>query len=417
LKIEEAGREGMCPTCERELGDELEKVLNHFDTETRELSVKLEQGLSRVRDLQSEPAALRQLQLERQKTEADLSESRKEKELASRKAVELDNCKRDLKRRQDDIAAFKQEIEKLPKGFDQKRFEELKDTGRRLKPMRDKSKELQAEVKRLPDQLARLQEEEKVLKAKEDAVTSGQKVVSELAFDPKEHEEVIQASENANQALQAATVLLERQTGELKLAQSSLAGAEAEEKAYKEKEAELKERRSRRLYLQTLEDSFERLRVELNDRTRPELEARTSALVAEMTDGRYNVVELDEQYQATIRDDGELKPIISGGEEDILNLALRLAISEMITERAGQPFSLLVLDEVFGALDDTRRDNVVTLLANLKNRFDQIILITHVESIHDMVDNCVWIEYDERTKTSRLRGSVDFAIQGELTAD
>ena len=103
-----------------------------------------------------------------------------------------------------------------------------------------------------------------------------------------------------------------------------------------------------------------------------------------------------------IRDDGELKPVISGGEDDIVNLALRLAISQMIADRAGQSFSLLVLDEVFGSLDDTRRDNVVSLLQNLKNRFEQIILITHVESIHDALDNCLWVEFDEHTKTSRL---------------
>jgi exonuclease SbcC len=74
----------------------------------------------------------------------------------------------------------------------------------------------------------------------------------------------------------------------------------------------------------------------------------------------------------------------------------------MIADRAGQSFSLLVLDEVFGSLDDVRRDNVVNLLQNLKNRFEQIILITHVESIHDAVDSCLWVAFDERTKTSSL---------------
>ena len=44
--------------------------------------------------------------------------------------------------------------------------------------------------------------------------------------------------------------------------------------------------------------------------------------------------------------------MISGGEEDVANLALRLAISQMIAERAGQPLSLLVLDEIFGSLDE-----------------------------------------------------------------
>ncbi len=94
--------------------------------------------------------------------------------------------------------------------------------------------------------------------------------------------------------------------------------------------------------------------------------------------------------------------MISGGEDDIVNLALRLAISQMIACRAGQSFSLLILDEVFGSLDESRRNNVVGLLQNLKNRFEQIILITHIDSIYDAMDNCLWVEFDEKTKTSRL---------------
>ena len=54
-------------------------------------------------------------------------------------------------------------------------------------------------------------------------------------------------------------------------------------------------------------------------------------------------------------EDGVPKPVISGGEQDIANLCLRLAISQMIAERAGQSFSLLILDEIFGSLDESRR--------------------------------------------------------------
>src|SRR2546426_7826719 len=39
--------------------------------------------------------------------------------------------------------------------------------------------------------------------------------------------------------------------------------------------------------------------------------------------------------------------------------SLRLAISQMIAERAGQPLSLLVLDEIFGSLDESRRQHVL----------------------------------------------------------
>ena len=41
----------------------------------------------------------------------------------------------------------------------------------------------------------------------------------------------------------------------------------------------------------------------------------------------------------------------SGGEEDLANLCLRLAISEVITERAGGVFNFIILDEIFGSQD------------------------------------------------------------------
>ena len=96
------------------------------------------------------------------------------------------------------------------------------------------------------------------------------------------------------------------------------------------------------------------------------------------------------------------KPVISGGEEDLANLVLRLAISEMIAERAGQPFSLLILDEVFGSLDETRRHNVVDLLRRLQDRFEQVILITHIESVREGLDRVVTVRYDEESGTSRV---------------
>jgi len=86
--------------------------------------------------------------------------------------------------------------------------------------------------------------------------------------------------------------------------------------------------------------------------------------------------------------------VISGGEEDIANLALRLAISQMIAERAGQPLSLLVLDEIFGSLDEDRRLAVVDLLRSLADRFPQVILITHIDSVRDGFDRVIRVGLD-----------------------
>src|SRR5688572_17483008 len=75
----------------------------------------------------------------------------------------------------------------------------------------------------------------------------------------------------------------------------------------------------------------------------------------------------------------------------------------MIADRSGQDFSLLVLDEVFGSLDVDRRQNVVELLRRLEDRFEQVILITHIEGVKDELDHVVMVDYDAQTGSSRLR--------------
>src|SRR5690606_13627888 len=123
-----------------------------------------------------------------------------------------------------------------------------------------------------------------------------------------------------------------------------------------------------------LDSAFTRLRGDLNARVRPELGEIASALLAQLTDGRYTSLEIDEAYNVVVLDEGRAKPVISGGEEDVTNLVLRLSLSRMIAERAGHPLSLLVLDEVFGSLDAARRDNVVRLLRRLRDRFEQVLV-------------------------------------------
>ncbi|PLS67800.1 MAG: hypothetical protein CV045_11530 [Cyanobacteria bacterium M5B4] len=113
-----------------------------------------------------------------------------------------------------------------------------------------------------------------------------------------------------------------------------------------------------------------------------------------MTEGRYDSLEIDQKYQVIVQDQGEDKPVISGGEEDIVNLSLRLAISQMITERSGQPFSLLILDEVFGSLDHNRRDNVIQLLHRLEAQFEQVLIITHIEDIKDSLTQTIHLAFD-----------------------
>jgi exonuclease SbcC len=154
---------------------------------------------------------------------------------------------------------------------------------------------------------------------------------------------------------------------------------------------------------QELDRALTDLRDDLNASLRPDLSDLASGFLSDLTRGRYVELELDEDYAATVLDDGDPQTVISGGEEDVANLAFRLAISQMIAELAGQPLSLLILDEIFGSLDEDRRGAVLDLLRSLADRFSQVILVTHVESVNDGLDRVVRVGVDQATGVATAR--------------
>ena len=411
-QIEKAGAEGICPTCERPLADELPTVLANFRDQIASLSDQIEAALNLAKSSGDEDRAkVDAQQADRDKVAAQVDQLRAESASADALAAEYEMISQQIDLKQHDLDTLRAQLAALPGGFDQERFREVHRIGEELRPERDKAIALKSALERCDAVAGEIAEVTSSGQALSERIAEAERALAELAFSPEDRDRLVREFEEASIALNAALVILERQRGEVNTATAILSEAEREEQAYNSRVLELKEKRSERLHLQTLAEALDKLRADLNDRIRPELESIASELLSMITDGRYNTLEINEDYKAMIRDDGELMPVISGGEDDIVNLALRLAISQMIADRAGQSFSLLVLDEVFGSLDDTRRDNVVSLLQNLKHRFEQIILITHVESIHDAVDNCLWVSFDERTKTSRL---IDKAIPIEV---
>lgn len=140
--------------------------------------------------------------------------------------------------------------------------------------------------------------------------------------------------------------------------------------------------------LNQIMDSF---RTQLVLRIRPILSSYAADFFSKLTNGKYQDIELDDQYNITIYDNGLPYNIkrFSGGEEDLANLCLRLSISELITERAGGLFNFIILDEIFGSQDIIHQNNIMKALQILSAKFKQIILITHVDEIKNHVENII----------------------------
>lgn len=393
-RITAAGAEGACPTCARPLGADFSSVLGLLGRQAEEVELNGKFYRQRVEQLQKEPTELAQLR--RGQAEAEQAASEATEALTRLEAQLRDGA--GLRERRTAVARGIAEQEAaltVAEGtYDPERHAAVK---RLLAELDEKAKQAER-FRALAERAARLAPE---LLAAEQAVTQKEEALKALRHQREElgfAEPEFEAAE-----AQVAAAVAERQRAEVGVAASRGDRAAADEAANaasrrrserNAREQEARRTEARLLTAEELNRALSDLRTDLNAALRPDLSELASGFLRDLTNGRYTDLELSEDYEATIVEDGEAKTVISGGEEDVANLALRLAISQMVAERAGQPLSLLVLDEVFGSLDEERRAAVMALLRGLADRFPQVILITHIEAVREGFDRIVRVERD-----------------------
>ena len=76
----------------------------------------------------------------------------------------------------------------------------------------------------------------------------------------------------------------------------------------------------------------------------------------------------------------------SGMEKMMASLAIRVAL---INVSSLPKTNILIIDEGFGALDETNLEACGRLLNSLKKWFRNILIISHVDAIKDCVDNTI----------------------------
>jgi exonuclease SbcC len=146
----------------------------------------------------------------------------------------------------------------------------------------------------------------------------------------------------------------------------------------------------------------------------------TDKYIKDFTSGQYSDLLLDLSgtkktgLSLKIRDNynGEYEStqILSGGDRTALGIALRLAISELMSKirptkdspRRNPKVDFLLLDEPLAALDETRRERILKFLIRSKS-FSQIFLITHTAIPQDIQTSKILVDKDLSTGISRAR--------------
>lgn len=102
---------------------------------------------------------------------------------------------------------------------------------------------------------------------------------------------------------------------------------------------------------------------------------------------------LKESLDIIITDNGSEKNFenYSGGEKTMINIALRLSLSRVISAMHGVKVKTLFLDEVLGSLDVVNREEVVKIISYLSKSFDQVFVVSHTDEINDIIDSSIQI--------------------------
>jgi len=131
------------------------------------------------------------------------------------------------------------------------------------------------------------------------------------------------------------------------------------------------------------------------ENTLPEIEEEANDLLAKLTNNstQISIESLRDLKSGGIKETLDIKisdelgirdyELYSGGEAFRIDFSLRIALSKLLTRRAGTKLRTLVMDEGFGTQDEEGIDNLVQAIQSISDDFDKILVITHLESLKE----------------------------------
>jgi len=386
------GPESICPTCERPLGEHHHHLVIKLDEERSQKSAQLHQLDCELQDIREETEQARRrkelLEERKKKLQDDVD---RERTLSAR----VEGFEQRSNELSADLARTVQEMESMGEvSFDPSEHREVRESITALRPLAERAKKLRGECSNLPDLEQRMAERRSSMELLERELRSAEEELAAVGFFPQELQSARDAYDAAFHAREAAYAEVSRKAMALELAAGRRDDRKVALDEVLEKERGVSLRATKVEQLATLEKVMLDFKQNVMERVVPTLSEVSSHLFTDMTDSRYGGIELDEDYEMQIYDGGDKYPLsrFSGGEGDLANLSLRLAISRLLADRSGNDINFLILDEIFGSQDHTRKRNIMTTLNRLEKQFHQIILITHIDDTKDLMTNVITIK-------------------------
>ncbi|HEX9530414.1 MAG TPA: hypothetical protein VF954_04695, partial [Acidimicrobiales bacterium] len=388
--------EGDCPLCGQALGESFAQVQAHR-------ALELDESQVRTRSIEGRGSAAAK-SAERARRAADDAER-----AARRAQAELAEWQLYAERRATAEAAVETALESfgaaVPDEQDRQRAVAALSEARRAG---SDAARLEGRLTRQPVAEAELAVGQARVDALDHDLEELRGALKRLSFSPTELAGAKTALGAARSTAEDADRLQARSSGDLAAAIATLAGEGKRLEDARRQHDRLAGAEDEARHLGRAADLLNAFRNSVVATVGPRLSVQAAELFGELTDHEYDRLEVDaDTYEIQIRDGGRLYGMdrFSGSETDLANLALRVAISEHVRFQSGGAVGLLVLDEVFGPLDEDRRERMLLAPERLRGRFRQVLVVTHASEIKDQLPAAVEVvKRPGRRATARLVG-------------
>ena len=389
--IKELGKGSACPTCTRPLLEEYDNVINSLNLIVQDTHKKKINALNtQLKNVQTQKATLVEQKKQKEKEHQELLSKiniivSKQNDLHRAKEYFIVVEQKGLKN--------KEELKELEQyTYDEKVHTNIQKNYDELTPKYKHLLSLETELKRVQSINTELQNVTKNITELNATLQTKEAKYKLINYDETKHKTKLQEHDKLQKIKEAKAtelndvkVKIAKIDGEIKTIQNSLDNNQTQLKKVQIKKDDLRD-------YDKIKTSLAEFKTKLNAKIAPRISSIASEMYSQITKGKYQHIEVSNDFDFFIYDEGKKYPIerFSGGEIDLANLVLRIAISKTLTELNGaSSIGFLAFDEVFGSQDEVRRMEIIEAFHTIKEQYRQIFLISHEMEIKEMFERVV----------------------------
>lgn len=278
---------------------------------------------------------------------------------------------------------------------------EIDSLKKELKEAKDNNEKIKNIKQRLKTQEIELKADEKVVEAFADQITALKKqlktnTVKLNKLKEDEEEGIEEKFEELQNEMDVLIKDIQTSNHSIKTTSEAINTTQAQINGVIEKEKNVsvltKKRKFRTLEIRNrikLDSVFDKCRMEIISVGLEELENDSTQIIGEIGATQKEIVweSQKESLKGNLKDSLDIYLIdekgkravegLSGGEFDTAAFATRAALARYKLSRMKSKIDFMVLDEVFGALDDNSKEELITVINMFKEEFSQVFVISH----------------------------------------